>query len=301
VLAPTTPESIYAGAGDGGEMGYFHHGRHKGLVRIAGDFVGADALNLAVASDYPLEGVAFEGDVEVAGGALELVCSAAKSLTVESTFLKDANALVVPVLSARDCLFDDLEVTKGLARLEYCTVMKEADCKYLQASDCIFAGLISGVKKQNTASGAASFENCLRYSCVPSEFLEGIKAKPESNDDKKLARALRLIDSEGELMLGTNTLEAPISTKFDYCHGGVHERRAAVFGEPGYGVLSPLTPDAIRFGAEDGGEMGACHHKYYSLKLEAVQDKMREFLPVGIEPVLIYDGRLLHVPPEVKI
>jgi len=46
--------------------------------------------------------------------------------------------------------------------------------------------------------------------------------------------------------------------------------------------------------------MGAYHHKYYSLKWEAVLDKMREFLPVGIEPILIQDTRLLRVPPETK-
>jgi photosystem II stability/assembly factor-like uncharacterized protein len=78
-------------------------------------------------------------------------------------------------------------------------------------------------------------------------------------------------------------------------------RRNARFGEPGYGVLDLATSDAIRFGAEDGGEMGACHHKYYSLKAEAELDKTREFLPVGIEPVLIQDTRLLNVPPEQTI
>ena len=62
--------------------------------------------------------------------------------------------------------------------------------------------------------------------------------------------------------------------------------------------MSVDSPDAIRFGAEDGSEMGAYHHRYYSLKWEAVLDKMREFLPVGIDPVLIQDARLLQVPPE---
>ena len=56
----------------------------------------------------------------------------------------------------------------------------------------------------------------------------------------------------------------------------------------------------IRFGAEDGAEMGAHHHKYYSLKIEAVLEKIQEFLPVGIEPVLIQDRRLLNLPPEIK-
>ena len=67
--------------------------------------------------------------------------------------------------------------------------------------------------------------------------------------------------------------------------------------EPGYGVLDRVTSDAIRFGAEDGGEMGVYHYKYYSLKEGAVLDKMREFLPVGIEPVLIQDAHMLSVPP----
>ena len=54
------------------------------------------------------------------------------------------------------------------------------------------------------------------------------------------------------------------------------------------------------FGAEDGGEMGALHHRYFSLKAEAMLMKMQEFLPVGIEPVLIQDTHLLHVPPIQK-
>ena len=54
--------------------------------------------------------------------------------------------------------------------------------------------------------------------------------------------------------------------------------RPAAFGEYGYGVLAPVTPDAIRVGAEDGGEMGVYHHKHYSLKVEAVLDKMQTFL-----------------------
>lgn len=75
--------------------------------------------------------------------------------------------------------------------------------------------------------------------------------------------------------------------------------RSTLFGEPGYGVLASTAPDAIRFGAEDGGEIGAYHHRFYSLKQEATLEKMREFLPVGIEPVLIQDTRLLYVLPEL--
>ena len=111
-------------------------------------------------------------------------------------------------------------------------------------------------------------------------------------------RALGLLDERGETALGSNTMAVPVFINFEYCDPAGFEKRTPVFGEPGYGVLNPVTPDVIRFGAEDGGEMGACHHKLYSLKAEAVLDKMREFLPVGIEPILIPDPRLLHVPPE---
>jgi hypothetical protein len=188
-------------------------------------------------------------------------------------------------LEAADCLFDNLTVGSGLARLEYCSVMKLADCKHLQASDCIFAKSIINVAKPNTAKQSPSFLNCVRYSNIPADM-----APP-------FARVLGLMDERNEITLGSNTLAAPVFIKFDYCNAGF-EKRAPVFGESGYGVLDPATPDAIRFGAEDGGEMGACHHKFYSLKAEAVLDKMREFLPVGIEPILIQDPRLLHVPPE---
>jgi hypothetical protein len=109
------------------------------------------------------------------------------------------------------------------------------------------------------------------------------------------------MDESNKIAPGSNTLEKPVFVDFDFCENGERVERAAEIGDMGYGVLNPVTPDAIRFGAEDGGEIGAYHHKYYSLKAEAVLAKMREFLPVGIEPVLIPDTRLLHVPPEQPI
>lgn len=69
-----------------------------------------------------------------------------------------------------------------------------------------------------------------------------------------------------------------------------------VFGERGCGVLHPATPKAVRFGAEDGGEMGAYHDLFYSLAQQAVIDKLQEFLPVGLEAGWIPDERLLAAP-----
>src|SRR6185503_16058147 len=73
---------------------------------------------------------------------------------------------------------------------------------------------------------------------------------------------------------------------------------ADAFGEPGCGVLHPATPRTLKFGAEDGGEMGAYHELRYTLREQAVLDKLAGFLPVGIEPVLVPDATLLCAPPK---
>lgn len=291
VLAPNIPKSIYNGANDGGEVGYFHTGRKGRPVCIEDD----QSLVIPVEGGYPLEDINFAGviGIEAGGGKLVLIRSAAKSLTVNTALSDDDNGDVMPSLDATDCLFDELTVASGLARLEYCTVMQAANCMHLQASDCIFAGSIESVTKPNTGMQPPSFLNCVRYSVIPADLDQGI------------AKALRLIDESNKITLGSNTLETPVFIQFDYCTKDngrwTFDPGPAEFGEPGYGVLDPVTSDAIRFGAENGGEMGAYHHKYYSLKAEAVLDKMREFLPVGIEPVLIQDTRLLHVPPEQPV
>lgn len=273
VLSPSVSRTIYAGASDHGEMGYFHRGRRNRPVHITGDSTGNLQLTLPDDGGYPLEDLIFNADVTATNGKLVLIRSAAKSLTVNTALPEDRNDVVIPVLDAKDCLFDELTVENGLARLEYCTVMGAANCMQLQDSDCIFIGNIAVDAGNSPKSG------CIRYSRIPEDF-DG--------------SALNVRTGHTD----TNTRETPVFIKFVYCNGGTSEHRTAVYGEPGYGVLNPVTPDAIRFGAEDGGEMGACHHKYYSLKAKAILDKMREFLPVGIEPVLIFDTGLLCVPPK---
>ena len=68
------------------------------------------------------------------------------------------------------------------------------------------------------------------------------------------------------------------------------------FGERGCGVLHPATPAAIRQGAEDGGEMGAYHGDYLTLLAEALVDKLQDYLPVGLDAVVVPDERLLSMP-----
>jgi len=268
VLSPNAPQSISEGANDHGELGYYHRGRKNGPVHITGDPV----FSLPADGGYPLTDLVFADDITITTGQLVLIRSAVPGLTV-ATPLNPSGA-AIPSLTARDCLFQSIEVAQGLARLEYCTVMATASCKYLQASDCIFAGTITGVTEQEVDSPLDPFTNCLRYSAV------------------------HVIDKDCIIPSRTNTRAQPVFGEFHFC-SGTDIPRKAVYGELGYGVPGPLTPPAVRFGAEDGGEMGAYHHRYYSLKAEAMLKKMQEFLPVGIEPILIQDERLLRVPPEI--
>lgn len=71
-----------------------------------------------------------------------------------------------------------------------------------------------------------------------------------------------------------------------------------VFGRRGCGVLHPATTATVRFGAEDAGEMGAYHRRAYALRETAVLDKLKDYLPVGVEAVLIPDTRLNEFPLE---
>jgi hypothetical protein len=171
------------------------------------------------------------------------------------------------VLEAHDCLFDTIEAN-GLVLLDACTVMKGVTCQRLQASDCLFVGDV--VVTQPKAP------SCLRYSRIPAGLLDPKLPPPPPRHR-------------------TTTAE-PLFFALDLCD----KKTEPAFGDPGYGILHPATPDAIAFGAEDGGEMGAGHHRRFRLAWTAVAAKVEEFLPVGIEAVLIPDPRLLVAPPSKK-
>jgi len=281
VLRADCASSIYAGADDAGEMGYYHRGRATQAVRIDSDHM----LNIPAVGAYKLEDLIFSGAINTAGGALELQRCAVATFSSSLAVIKDEDGYFLPSVNAIDCLFDHLDVPNGLVRLEYCSVMTGLNCKHLQASDSVFIGSMSGISKPNVSLGEqAKFSNCVRFSSLPATL------------DIHTRQLLNLRDGA----MSTNSWDKPLFYKFYFCTETANEHRYPNFGEPGYGVLHSLSSSAIRFGAEDGGEMGACHHQFLSLKVEAVLSKLHEFLPLGIEPVLIHDERLLHVPPENK-
>jgi hypothetical protein len=212
--------------------------------------------------EYILEDSIILGTVKLTAGNLVLRRCAIQALEVSVP----AGDMEEPVVDTRDCLFTGMLVP-GLARLEYCTVLDTGKVGRLQASDCLFAG------KLELKPGTLTNPHCIRFSRIPPGVL-----------------------SSTALLTHRTTSERPIFYAFEFEEGGAVVSRSARFGEPGCAVLHPATPENVRFGAEDGGEMGAHHAWRYSLLMAAVPDKLKEFLPVGMEAVIVPDLRL-HCAP----
>ena len=62
-------------------------------------------------------------------------------------------------------------------------------------------------------------------------------------------------------------------------------------------MLALTTPEAVAAGAEDGGEMGAHHHRHHLAGLRALQTKAGDHAPFGLAFVPLYDRRLSRRPP----
>ncbi len=201
--------------------------------------------------------------LKVKAGSLKLIHCMVKKLIIG-----DPDAPVTgggPVLIARDSLIEEAEV-HGSARLEYCTVMNDFRCARLQASDSIFAGTVAIDPATETAP------HCIRYSRIPAGL------------------------STANLLRYGNSHEMVVFLTFEFDQGSSTVWRQPCFGEPGYGVLHPATAKAIRFGAEDGGEMGAYHRHHYCLLHAAMEEKLKDFLPVTMEAVVISDPMLCRLP-----
>ena len=105
---------------------------------------------------WRFEGIVFSHTVEADSGRLEFERCAVLAAEVHSTDLEG------PVLTADDSLFKRVQAAKGLVRLQYCTVLTTTIAESLQASDCIFNGLIR--KDHDPASLPG--EGCVRYSTL---------------------------------------------------------------------------------------------------------------------------------------
>jgi hypothetical protein len=236
-------------------------GERPGLVRLDGV---NGTLELSGARDYVLERVVVHDRITVPTGRLFLRQAAAETISVQAA---DG---IRPVLDAQDTVIGSIDAQSGLVRLEYCTVQGPLTAARVQASDCILIGPL-------TVLSGAGGTSCLRFTRHP-----------------------ELTGPTVDRVRGPGTTtDQPAFLDFTFCQSG-RQFRTSTFGHPGFGVLHPATPASVRFGAEDGGEMGAYHALAICLSEQAVLDKLSGFLPVGIEAVLVPDPRLLTPPPTPK-
>jgi hypothetical protein len=204
---------------------------------------------------YRFENLWLDKTVDIKRGKVEMIGCAVRKLIVQPVDTSTVD------LEARACLFKSLRVARGLAQLEYCTVLQTSVTEALQASDCIFLPVLK--KDVDPADTDRPNPLCVRYSRLPDPLPpEG----PDSHTPKTVTVAPWFFSE--------------------------------TFGTPGCGVLHPGGDKSVRFGAEDGGEMGAYHDRRYTLREEAMIDKLDEFVPVGQEAILIPDTTLGCAPPQ---
>lgn len=211
---------------------------------------------------YHFAGLVLNSTVEIDSGVASFDRCAVKILKVHSRFEgSDPRHLTEPVINARHSLFRDLQSATSLTRLEYCTVLKKCLVEALQASDSIFTCLI---RKNHLIpadpANAPPTKMCVRYSHI----------LPKQ-------------------------LPADLEQHFHNTRAPVHFFNSE-FGKSSCGVLHPATDESIRQGAEDGTEMGAYHFLYLSVRFSAVEEKLKDYLPIGFEAVVIPDEYLTSFP-----
>jgi len=230
------------------------------VAEITGTLRIPDGLTIA------FEDVLFTGRILVEkGGRLILRRCAADEIALEA-------AEGEPMLRATDCLLRTVQGPESFAELVYVTLLGEARLRRLWASDCLFAGTLTGL---DAAAGAS----CVRFSRLPDlSVLGGTSGGWNPSNTTDDPNFLRLFLKEGEAC----------------------RLRTPGYGEPGAGVLDLTSSAAITQGAEDGAEMGAYHHLYLAAQLRALRLKLRDFLPIGQDLALRYDRHLMQPPSRLE-
>ncbi len=235
--------------------------RYRGLTATPLRIRGV--IELHTPAHYEFENIHFDNRVEIGEATVRLEGCAARHFHVESAVAAE------PALQARHCLFNRVEVPRGRLVLEYCTVLRDLLAEHLDCSDSI---LLAPPRKDR------GDEDVPRSGCIRYTALAPIPESARIADG--LPSSLRFTD-------GTNPPVRPLL---------VSER----FGEPGCGVLHPACDARIRFGAEDGGELGAYHGQRHVQRSVATLTKLAGFLPLGQQAVIVEDETLRCPPPRAR-
>jgi hypothetical protein len=249
-----------------------------------GVLVGRQDIASAADQVITLTDCTLDDTLHVRSGGIRLIRCAVRNLVVDTPAMVDAHQAPTgaPTVSATDCLFETVR-SAGLAELTFCTVLDAFQAPRVWTSDSLFAGSFDVPKpaepwhKDARGPYDGTPESVIRYSRVPPDALvPTIVPGPRGQPNRRLAFATYRSISDRPFL------------------------SASAFAVPGSGVLLPMSGPAIEAGAEDGGELGAYHHRGHAVGTRAVLEKLRDYLPVGQVAVVVPDGKLNHPPPIIK-
>jgi hypothetical protein len=146
----------------------------------------------------------------------------------------------------------------GALTLDGCTVVGKVHAVLLTlvSNSIVWAGLLAGDSWSTGLVADRKQEGCVRFSFLPG--------------GAKTPRRFQCVERE---IAGPQ----PIFFAFRY-------------GQPGYLKLLTSTPDLVRRGADDGGEMGAYHFVLAPQRETDLRVRMQEYIPVGLEFGFIYQN-----------
>ncbi|MBT3203535.1 MAG: hypothetical protein HOM14_15395 [Gammaproteobacteria bacterium] len=190
-----------------------------------------------------------------------------------------------------------IEADSGRLELERCAVLAaevhstDLDLPVITANDCLF-------KRVQAAKGLVQLQYCTVLNITLAENLlasgcifNGLIRKDHDDVTQPGNGCIRYSSilpeqAAGKLQLFNHVIKQAVFF-------------STIFGESGCAVLHPATSKQIKHGAQDGAEAGAYHHLYLQARGEAVIKKLKDFLPTGMQAVIIPDASLHHLPGEI--
>jgi hypothetical protein len=235
-----------------------------------GSFNRLGQLSLTHCTLVPGWSVKTDGTPNQAGASTLVVEPSRTKVVIKNSILGAVRASLLATVNALNSIIDATKTVNvayagldnvsggGALTLEGCTVVGKVHATLLSlvSNSIVCASLASGDAWTTALIADRRQEGCVRFSFVP------IGAKTP--------RRFQCVEQ---------ALASPQPIFF-----------TTRYGHPGYLKLLTATPDSVRRGAEDGGEMGAFHFVLGPLRESDLRVRMQEYLPVGLEFGIIYQN-----------
>ena len=223
--------------------------------------------------------VELSGDIGIGPAASEVPAPAGRTITFRKLRFAGEIALGRGHLKLHNC---------AVSRLRFSAMTGVDDTERLLRAHSVLFDQITG------AGGQVTLEYCTILTSYAATAMVSASETifPDDLDQLRLVCARYSRVSPHILSLGLSKASATNTSAYP-------RYRSTEFGQPGAGVLLPGNPASLLQGAEDQGEIGALHDWHFSAQRSALRRKLSDFLPLGLEPVISWDDRLLCAPPRL--